>query len=299
MKYRRLGATGLRVSVVGLGTMQFGGEWGKPFDATEVLRILNTARDRGINFIDTAECYGDHLSESLIGRTRPGRRDEWVIATKFGHRFEGFRQRPDRWSVGAVREQLEASLRALRTDYIDLYQFHSGPDEAFNDDDLWRMLDDQVAAGKVRHLGLSIRFTEPGYQVDMARSRHVSVLQVRYNRLDREAEERILPTCCSNGLAVISRVPLASGYLTGKYAAGAVFPADDIRSVYEIDGRIQAADAIRRDEVPASTSMAQWALAWCLRHPAVATVIPGCKDPGQVQINAGAAELIADQHALA
>jgi aryl-alcohol dehydrogenase-like predicted oxidoreductase len=137
MKYRRLGNTDLKVSVVGLGTWQFGGEWGKRFSQPEVNQILGRAKELGINLIDSAECYGDHLSESLVGKAIRQDRDDWVVATKFGHRFIGHLEREDLWSPEEVRKQLEDSLRALRTEPIDLYQFHSGGDDAFDNVALW------------------------------------------------------------------------------------------------------------------------------------------------------------------
>src|SRR5204862_6604520 len=129
MHYRSLGRTGLRVSVIGIGTWQFGGEWGRDFSQTEADAILDKAAELGINLLDTAECYGDHLSERLMGDYL-GRHDrsKWIVATKFGHHFHGFLDRTDDFSVEDVRAQLEASLKALRVEAIDLYQFHSGTD---------------------------------------------------------------------------------------------------------------------------------------------------------------------------
>ena len=120
MKYRRLGRTGLKVSVVGLGTWQFGGEWGRAFTQAEVDRLLGYGAELGINLIDTAECYGDHLSEALIGRAIRGQRERWIVATKFGHKFHSNFTRTLHYSAAEALEQLEASLRALDTDTIDL-----------------------------------------------------------------------------------------------------------------------------------------------------------------------------------
>src|SRR5207248_10735001 len=125
MKYRILGKANLRVSVIGIGTWQLGGEWGKSFTQDEVNAMFDKAKELGINLIDTAECYGDHLSESLIGQAVKKERSKWIIATKFGHKFHSFMNRTDERDMPQVREQLEASLRALQTDYIDLYQYHS------------------------------------------------------------------------------------------------------------------------------------------------------------------------------
>src|SRR5687767_11465504 len=156
MKYRVLGKTGLRVSVIGVGTWQFGGEWGKTFTPDEAGAILGRAADQGINLIDTAECYGDHLSERLIGEAIKGKRDQWVIATKFGHKFHGWMKRTDEREVVDVREQLEGSLKALRTDYVDVYQYHSVRDSEFFNEELWGFLNKAKRQGKIRHIGNSI-----------------------------------------------------------------------------------------------------------------------------------------------
>ena len=167
MKYRRLGKTDLRVSVVGIGTWQLGGEWGKRFEQAEVDAMLTKAAELGVNLIDTAECYGDHLSEKLIGNALKGKRDDWIIATKFGHGFKESFGRDVLFEPEQVQEQLEKSLKALQTDTIDLYQFHSGTDEMFDTPGLWNMLQNQMDEGKVRHLGISVSKTHGSlYQVD-------------------------------------------------------------------------------------------------------------------------------------
>ncbi len=300
MKYRRLGKTDLKVSVVGVGTWQFGGEWGKSFDQREVDQILDRARENGINLIDTAECYGDHLSESLIGRYIKGAgRGDWVIATKFGHRFHRNFRRTQQWTPGEVAEQLDQSLKALGTDYVDLYQFHSGSDDVFNNDELWTWLDKQVQAGKIRHLGISIGSNDNLHQTDAAAEVNAQAIQVVYNRLDRKPEERVFPSCARQDLGVLARVPLASGYLSGKYKPGAQFEANDVRANHDKEKAaelLREAERIKRDEVPAGMDMAQWALAWCLKHPAVTCVIPGCKNTAQVDSNAAAAEFVSDNH---
>jgi len=306
MKYRRLGKTALRVSVVGVGTWQFGGEWGKQFTQDEVDAILATARDLGVNLIDTAECYGDHLSERLIGNAVRGQRDDWIIATKFGHEFHGLMDRTPRFSPQAVRGQLEASLRALQTDVIDIYQFHSGGDHVFDNDELWTMLDKQVQAGKIRFLGISIsssRNMDPSHQARRASDVGASVLQIVYNRLDRRPETQIFPYIEAQDLGVLARVPLASGFLTGKYKPGHRFTdPSDVRSTWEpehIQRQLREADEIARTEVPEGVPMAQWALAWPLQHPLVTCVIPGVKSVAQMQANAAAAdldEMVRDDH---
>lgn len=295
MKYRILGKTGLNVSVIGIGTWQFGGEWGLNYTQSEVDAILDRGRELGINLIDTAECYGDHLSESFIGDYLSRRnREDWLIATKFGHQFHERFTRTDRFDAAAVLEQLDASLKALKTDYIDLYQFHSGPDAAFDNDELWTLLDKQKQAGKILHLGTSIGSNDNLHQTEASTKVGVEAIQVVYNRLDRVPENRVFPSCERQQLGVLARVPLASGYLSGKYKPGAVFSETDVRHRHDPEStrrKLEEVEEIRRQEVPEGVDMAQWALAWCLKNPIVSTVIPGCKNPAQVEANAAAAEL--------
>jgi aryl-alcohol dehydrogenase-like predicted oxidoreductase len=291
-----LGSTGLQVSVIGVGTWQFGGEWGHQFSQPEVDRILDQAAEDGLNLIDTAECYGAHLSESLIGDYLSRRdRSRWIVATKFGHHFHSFLNRTDDLSVAGVRGQLEESLRALRVDAIDLYQFHSGPDEAFRNQELWAMLAEQKRLGKVRHLGISILGKGSEFQAREARSAGAEVLQVVYNRLDRRPEQDYFPHAERDGLGILARVPLASGLLSGKYKSGATFQPGDFRSSLapdRLERDLASVEHLRATEVPAGMPMAQWALAWCLRSPAVSAVIPGCKDATQVRSNAAAADIV-------
>jgi aryl-alcohol dehydrogenase-like predicted oxidoreductase len=294
MRYRNLGGTGLRVSVIGLGTWQFGGEWGRTFSQAEADAILDKAGELGINLIDTAECYGDHLSENLIGDyLRRHDRSRWLVATKFGHHFNWFLDRTEVFSATDVRRQLEASLQALRLETIDLYQFHSGSDSQLLNEDLWAMLAEQKRAGKIRHLGISILGKGSAAQAREARRLGAEVLQVFYNRLDRRPEQLYFPHARQHNLGILARVPLASGLLSGKYRAGVTFPANDWRSTFEAEKLrhdLAEVERIRQTEVPAGVPLAQWALAWCLKDPQVSAVIPGCKDPAQVASNAAAAE---------
>ncbi|WP_409305911.1 aldo/keto reductase [Peribacillus sp. SCS-155] len=304
MKYRKLGKSNLVVSVIGLGTWQFGGEWGKDFSQAEVDRILNRAKELGINLIDTAECYGDHLSEKFIGNfLSHDRREDWIIATKFGHHYDDAkRERTDRWSAESVLKQLDDSLAALKTDYIDLYQFHSGSNEVFRNDGVWTVLDKQVQAGKIKNLGISIANNEKTHeQTDYASSVNASVIQAVYNRLDRTPEETVFPSCIRQNLGVLARVPLASGYLSGKYKPGANFSETDVRYKHireEVDQKLRLVLEIKEQEVPEGVNMSQWALAWCLQHPAVTSVIPGTKDVEQLEANANAAnlDLVVEDH---
>ncbi|HXE43079.1 MAG TPA: aldo/keto reductase, partial [Candidatus Baltobacteraceae bacterium] len=222
MRFRILGKTGLRVSVIGIGTWQFGGEWGRDFSQAEVDAILDTAAECGINLIDTAECYGpDHLSEKLVGNYLSRRdRSKWIVATKFGHRFKSFMDRDDDYSLAGVQQQLDDSLKALRVEAIDLYQFHSGADNFFQDEKLWQFLAEQKRAGKIRHLGISIVGKGSELQAREAANVGAEALQVIYNRLDRRPEQMYFPHAEKNNLGILARVPLASGLLSGKYKSG-------------------------------------------------------------------------------
>jgi aryl-alcohol dehydrogenase-like predicted oxidoreductase len=301
MQYRTLGKTNLKISVIGIGTWQFGGEWGKDFAPAEVASILTCGHDLGINFLDTAECYGDHLSESLIGQAIEKSRGDWIIATKFGHKYNGFLNRSEPRSPADVRQQLDDSLKALRTDYIDLYQYHSWGDDQFFNDDVHAEVLKAKQSGKIRHIGNSVRGNSlpPGadhaVQIEASTRMNVETIQIIYNRLDRKPEENWLPMCQAQNLGVLARVPLASGFLSGKYKPGDKF--DDVRKAQNeqvVEQKLKQVEEIARTEVPAGVNMAQWALAWCLKHPAISCVIPGCKNVAQVESNAAAANLVHD-----
>lgn len=298
MRYRNLGETGLRVSVVGVGTWQLGGEWGRTFSQDEADAIFEEAATAGINLIDTAECYGDHTSEKLVGGYLARHdRSRWIVATKFGHRFHGFLKRDEAFSVTDVRCQLEDSLRSLRVECIDLYQFHSGSDALFHNDELWTMLAQQKRDGKIRHLGISILGKGSELQAREARQRGAQALQVIYNRLDLRPEQIYFPHAERDRLGILARVPLASGLLSGKYGPGAMFPSNDVRATFDPEKMrkdFAEVERIEKEEVPPGVPMSQWALAWCLKNPLVTAVIPGCKNPAQVRANAAAADLVED-----
>ena len=302
MEYRRLGKTNLTVSVVGVGTWQYGGEWGQTFDQPTVDAIFDAARGRGVNLIDTAECYGDHTSEAFVGNAIHRDRDRWVVATKFGHVFHGPFDRTDERAAKDVLPQVEGSLRALRTDHIDLLQYHSVRDAEFFDEAVRDELQKLVRAGKVRFVGNSIGNAAPGAagcnaQAQRSTEFHADVLQVIYNRIDRKPEDgtpSLFDLAIAQDLGVLARVPLASGFLSGKYKPGDTFQPGDVRDRQDrevVAQKLAQAQQIQRTEVPPGTDMATWALAWCLQHPAVTAVIPGCKRAAQLEKNADAAEL--------
>lgn len=300
MKFRTLGSTGQDVSVIGVGTWQFGGEWGVTFTQSEVDELFAVASECGINLVDTAECYGDHLSESLVGAAIASNRDHWFVATKFGHHFEGNFERTEPRSASDVTKQLEDSLTALKTDRIDLYQYHSWGDDQIFADDVQEVLLRAKEAGKIRFLGNSV----PGKgdwsgQISQSNEKQIDAIQIVYNRLRREPETHSFPICQQQNLGVMARVPLASGYLSGKYKPGHQFSSDEMRGQWHEESDrnawLEQVLQIQRDEVPEGVNMAQWAIAWCLKNPAVTCVIPGVKNVEQVRSNAAAAELVVDR----
>ena len=303
MKYRILGSTGLRVSVVGVGTWQFGGEWGKEFDQSEVDAMFRRAHELGINLIDTAECYGDHTSEAYIGRALENlghKREDWIIASKFGHHFVKPFERTEPRKPSDVRTQTEDTLKALKTDYLDLHQYHSWGDDQFMDDDVLAELHQLKDEGKFRHLANSVGSNTNATQVAASAERGIEAIQIIYNRLDQGPEERVFDICQQQNLGVLARVPLASGYLSGKYKPGHDFDKNEVRGKWhsraKTDEALEKVEQIRtseyaRDVDTDAVSMATWALAWCLKHPAVTCVIPGCKNVEQVESNAAAADL--------
>lgn len=304
MKYRSFSRKNIRVSVIGLGTWQFGGEWGKTYSQSEVNGIVDACRETGINLLDTAECYGDGVSERLVGKAIAADRDKWFLATKFGHHYKGDFKRDQLWSADEVQKQLEQSLKNLNTDYIDLYQFHSGDNKAFENEELWTMLAKRVDEGKIRQIGVSLTSNAETRDSQAPRVAGVGAeaVQVVYSRLVSSAEEIVFPACIKDGLGVLARVPLASGFLTGKYSPGVTFPEGDYRGNLgreKLDAMAEEAARIKESEVPAGTSMAAWALAWCLKHEAVTCVIPGARNIDQLKANAAAAGMAEDSHPLA
>ena len=298
MIYRTLGKTSAEVSVVGVGTWQFGGEWGIDFEQATVDTIFRTAKECGINLIDTAECYGpDHLSESFIGKAIAADRDNWFLATKFGHHYDDKFKRSEHRGPTDIFKQLEDSLRALKTDVIDLYQYHSWADEEMFNDDVQAALLMAKDQGKVRFLGNSVRSKGDSCPQILQSSEHsIDAIQIIYNRLQREPEEKAFELCQQQNLGVMARVPLASGYLSGKYKPGHQFNDTEVRGRRDDSAQRNAwlteAEAIQKDEVPQGVNMAQWAIAWCLKNPAVTCVIPGVKNADQVRSNAAAVELM-------
>ena len=307
MQYRVLGRTGIRVSVVGFGAWAIGGPstlgelqigWGEVDDATSV-SALETAFDLGIIFFDTANVYGAGHSEELIGKTFQGRRDQIVISSKVGNRVTPENEWEKDFSPGHIAEAIEGSLKRLRTDYVDIYHLHSPAADFKYTDDVVDALESLKQQGKIRSYGVSLtplgRGITPGDQgMAILKTGKCDFFQMVYNILEREVEEKLLPACDEQNIGVIARVPLASGFLTGKFTTDVTFPANDHRSNKYPPERARATvekvAKLRFLTEGGKRTMAQAALQFCLSHPAVSTVIPGAKTPEQARDNAAAAD---------
>lgn len=306
MMYKTLGTTDLNISIIGLGTWQFSGEWGKQFTKGEVDQILKVAESIGINLIDTAECYGNHLSEKLIGSflRRNKNRNKWILATKFGHKYKGFLDVEDRWSPKDVKQQLENSLDALDTDYIDIYQFHSGNNSVFDNDELWMTLERERQAGKIRYLGVSISeelvLNGDLFQIYKAKEYGIDIIQVRYNWLYREAEETLIPECARLKLGILVRQPLAYGYLSGKYDIYSQFSKNDVRYWLRKERLSREMNLIQKlkGDLGNNTNMAACSVMWCLKNENIDSVIVGCKSTEQIKEIISALEIYAPNNQI-
>ncbi|HKW22518.1 MAG TPA: aldo/keto reductase [Ktedonobacterales bacterium] len=294
MEYRQLGASGLRVSVIGLG----GNTFGRYADQQQTTAIVRQAIESGINIIDTADTYGHGVSEELLGNAIQGHRDDLVIATKVGMRMgDG----PNEY--GSSRRRIiagcEASLRRLRIETIDLYQIHEfDPDTPL--EETLGALDDLVRAGKVRYIGCSNydgwRIVQALWISDRAHLNRFVSVQPEYNLLKREVEREIVPVCQEFGLGIIPYFPLDAGVLTGKYQPGKPAPEgtrgyDNPRFAPRL--RQSTLEAVQRLDAWARESdhtVAELALAWLASRPAVSTIIAGTRRPEQVAANARAAD---------
>jgi aryl-alcohol dehydrogenase-like predicted oxidoreductase len=307
MELRSLGRTGVDVSPLCLGAMMFGA-WGNP-DHDESIRIIHRALDAGINFVDTADVYSQGESEEIVGKALAGRRDEVVLATKFHGRMGDGPNRSGNSRRWILRE-VEASLRRLKTDYIDVYQAHR-PDPGCDIDETLGTLSDLVRAGKIRYLGSS---TFPAEEIVEAqwvaerrgRERFVTE-QPPYSLLVRSVEADVLPVCERYGVGVLSWSPLAGGWLTGRYRKGQEPPPSTRSgrlpwrydmSLPENQRKLEAADALAVLAEEAGLSLIHLAIAFVLRHPAVTSAIIGPRTMEQLESQLGAAEVTLDDALL-
>ncbi|WP_437730297.1 aldo/keto reductase [Sorangium sp. So ce1335] len=300
MEYRSLGRTGFRVSTVSFGAWAIGGTWGD-VDDKESLAALHRAVERGVNFFDTADVYGDGRSERLLARLRRERREEIVIATKAGRRLSPHDAAG--YSAENLTAFVERSLKNLETDALDLVQLHCPPTDVYYRPEVFDVLDRLVKAGKVRFYGVSVERVEEALKA--IEYPGVQSVQIIYNVLRQRPAELFFPEAKRRQVGILARLPLSSGLLTGKMSPATKFAADDHRNFNREGAAFDKGETFSgvdyelglevveelRPLVPPGVSMGAWTMRWILMQDAVTCVIPGAKRPDQVDQNASAADL--------
>ncbi len=300
MQYRTLGKTGYQVSSVSFGAWAIGGTWGKTNDE-ESYAALNRAIDLGVNFIDTADVYGDGKSESMIARLRKARRESIIVATKAGRRLDP--HHADGYNQANLTAFIERSLRKLETEALDLLQLHCPPTDVYYRPEVFGVLDDLKVDGKIRHYGVSVERVEEALKA--IEYPNVASVQIIYNIFRQRPASLFFREAQAKNVGILARLPLSSGLLAGKMSPRSQFEPDDHRSFnrhgeafdrgetfsgVDFDTALGAVDLLR-PLVPAGMTMAQFALRWALMRPEVSCVIPGAKRPEQVLENCAAADL--------
>jgi len=305
MQKRKLGESGLEVSAIGLGCMGMSFAYGRPEerDERESIATIHRAIDLGVTFFDTAEAYGPHTNEELLARALAGRRDRVVIATKFGFMFDGKGAIAGTDSRPAhIREVVEASLRRLRTDHIDLLYQHR-VDRNVPIEDVVGAMTMLVREGKVRHLGLS----EAGEQtLRRAHAVHpIAALQSEYSLWERNLEPQIIPVLRELGIGLVPFAPLGRGFLTGAVKRAEDYPEGDYRrgdpryQGENFDANVRAAGAVRDVAAKRGAKPGQVAIAWLLAKGPDVVPIPGSKSRTHLEENAGAADVLLSAQELA
>jgi len=299
MNTRQLGKQGFSIGEVGLGCWQFGGDFGEMQEET-ALAIMAAAVDNGVNFLDTADVYGAGRSEELIGRFLKDCPACVTVATKFGRGGDVY---PDNYSEDSLRRSIDASLKRLATDTIDLLQLHCIPTKLLRRGEVFDWLRRAKQDGVIKHFGASVETVEEGL-ICMEQDDLLS-LQVIFNIFRQKPAAELLPRAKARGVGIIVRLPLASGLLAGKFTKDTSFASTDHRN-YNRDGQyfnvgetfaglpfekgVELAEMVKK-VLPGEIPMAQLALRWILDHDAVSVVIPGASSPEQATANAGVSDL--------
>jgi aryl-alcohol dehydrogenase-like predicted oxidoreductase len=291
LKLRKLGKTNLLVSEIGFGAWAISGRGYGPTDDKESIRALHRALELGVNLIDTADIYGDGHSEKLIGQVLKERGDkETLIATKFGWDF---------YRDGGIRSNLkknyiffaiEKSLKRLGRECIDIYQIHNSKPDDIERDNVYETLDELKNQGKIRFYGVSAYYIEDA--IEAIKTGKPDMIQIIYNILEQEAEEKLFPLALQNNIGIIAREPLAAGLLTGKYNENSKFPKTDHRHGWSkkfLEEGALKVDKLKFLEKEGQT-LIQAALGFSLSHKAVSIVIPGAKTAKQVEENVSASK---------
>jgi aryl-alcohol dehydrogenase-like predicted oxidoreductase len=299
MRTRQLGSRGPEISVIGYGAWEAGGDaWGPNESEAVVVEAIQAGLDAGIDWIDTAEVYGDGVSERLVGKAIQGRRDDVVVATKVAPQPEGSGFRSDN-----VRKACEGSLERLDTDRIDLYQLHWPDAEGTPLEETWGAMAALQDEGKVGSIGVS-NFDREQIERCLA-IRHVDSLQPEFSMLNRENAE-LIRWCGEQGVGVVSYGPLAFGLLTGAVTAETRFPPGDWRGQKQSEGpfadlarSLEVVDRLRPVAERLGCSLSQLALAWNVHQPGVTAAIAGSRNPAHVRTNAAAGDIVLDETTLA
>lgn len=300
MEYRELGRTGWRIAAISCGTWAMGGSWGPP-DDQKSMQALHKVVDLGVNFLDTADVYGDGHAERLIAQLRRERSEEIIVATKAGRRLN------PHVAGGYNRENLtafvERSLRNLETEALDLLQLHCPPSTVYEMPEVFGILDDLVQAGKLRYYGVSVERVDEALRA--IRYPNVQSVQIIFNMFRLKPLEQFFPAARERQVGILARVPLASGLLSGKLRRDSQFAESDHRnfnrhgeafdqgetfSGVEYEAGLQAVEELR-PLVPEGATLAQVALRWILMFPEVTAAIPGAKDAQQAESNVRALDL--------
>jgi len=300
MQYRELGRTGWKVSTISFGAWAIGGSWGS-VDDQDSMAALNKSIDMGVNFIDTADVYGDGRSERLVAKLRKERKETIYVATKAGRRLD------PHLAKGYNRENLSAfverSLKNLNTECIDLLQLHCPPTEVFYMPETFGLLDDLVRAGKLRYYGVSVEKVEEALKA--IEFPNVQSVQIIFNIFRQRPAELFFREALRRNVGILARVPLASGLLSGKLSAKSSFEADDHRafnrhgesfdrgetfSEVDYETGLNAVDELR-PLLPKGWSLPQFALRWILMFEAITCAIPGAKNAIQAEDNIKSADL--------
>ncbi|KTR09178.1 aldo/keto reductase [Curtobacterium luteum] len=300
MQSRTLGRTGRTVSPVGLGTWQFGGDWG-PVSEQDANAVMDASVEAGVTLFDTADVYGDGRSEQLIGAWRASNPDvPLTIATKMGRRAD---QEPSNYVAANFREWVDRSRSNLRQDTLDLVQLHCPPTPVFEDDAVYDALDALVTDGSIAAYGVSVETADQALTA-IARPGVASV-QIILNAFRLKPLDRVLPAAREAGVGILARVPLASGLLSGKYTPDTEFPEQDHRnynrhgeafdqgetfSGVDFEDGVRAAQAFAAS-LPEGVSVPQAAIAWVIAQDGVTAAIPGARNPDQARSNAEAGSL--------
>jgi aryl-alcohol dehydrogenase-like predicted oxidoreductase len=301
MKHRRLGKTGIEISEVSLGTWQVGGRWGEPFNEGSAIAILNKAMDEGINFIDTADVYGDGLSEKMVGQVVRSRSERIYVATKCGRRLSPHNNQS--YTPKALRQFVEESLANSGLETLDLIQLHCPPTEVYQRDEIFGLFERLKEEGKIQNLGVSVEKVEEAMMA--IRYDNVTTIQIIFNMFRHKPSERFFREAAKRNVGIIVRVPLASGMLTGLYTRdtkfgrtdhryfnrnGAMFDKGETFSGVDYATGLDAVEEIRK-LFPERENLAPLALKWVLMFPEVSCVIPGASSENQLVSNLNAAAL--------